>query len=63
MSTMKFDIEKFDENNSFNLWQVQMFSNLKQNGLKKALLGKTKKLTGMNDEDWDDLDYKDLSAI
>jgi hypothetical protein len=36
---------------------------LVQQGLQKALAGKTKKLTSMTNEDWEDLDARALSTI
>ena len=48
---------------SFNIWKVQMMAVLTQNGLKKALGGKTKKPTTMIDEQWEELDKKALSTI
>ena len=59
----KFDISKFDRKMSFNIWNVQMMAVLTQNGLKKALSGKTKKPTTMTDEQWEELDEKALSII
>lgn len=64
MSTItKFDIEKFDGNISFSIWRVQIKAVLTQNGLKKALDGKSKKPTSMIDEQWEKLGNKALSAI
>ncbi|KAL5737178.1 hypothetical protein ACOSQ2_031966 [Xanthoceras sorbifolium] len=39
MTTTKFDIEKFDRNMSFTMWQVKMRAILIHNGLHQALLG------------------------
>jgi hypothetical protein len=61
--TIKFDIEKFDGKISFSIWRVQMRAVLTQNGLKKALDGKTKKPVSMTDEERDELDEKALSSI
>lgn len=36
---------------------------LTHNGLKKALVGKSKKPDSMNDEQWEELDEKTLSSI
>ena len=64
MSTItKFDVEKFDGKISFSIWRVQMKAVLTQNGLKKALQGKSKKPPTMTNEKWDELDEKALSAI
>ena len=59
----KFNIEKFDGKISFSIWRVQMRAVLTQNGLKKALDGKTKKPASMTDDQWDELDEKALSSI
>ncbi|KAK9756318.1 hypothetical protein RND81_01G088600 [Saponaria officinalis] len=62
MST-KLDIEKFDGKTSSAIWRVQIRAVLIQNGLKKALDGKSKKLSTMSDEQWDEMDEKTLSVI
>uniref|UniRef100_A0A7C9EBU4 Uncharacterized protein n=1 Tax=Opuntia streptacantha TaxID=393608 RepID=A0A7C9EBU4_OPUST len=59
----KFDILKFVGKISFNIWKVQMMAVLTQNGLKKALGGKSKKPESMTDEQWEELDEKALSTI
>ena len=40
-----------------------MWDLLVQQGLQKVLDGKTKKLTSMTDEDWEDLDARALNTI
>lgn len=62
MST-KFDIEKFDGKISFAIWRVQMQAVLIQNGLKKALDGKSKKPATMTEDQWVEIDEKALSVI
>jgi len=59
----KFNIEKFDGNISFSIWQVQMLAVLTQSWLKKALLGKEKKPEGMSDRDWNNQNEKALTII
>ena len=59
----KFYIPKFDGKMSCNTWKVQMMIILIQNGLKKALGGKAKKLESMTNEQQEDLDKKALSII
>ena len=59
----KFDIPKFDEKMSFNIWKLQMMTILTQNGLKKALARKKKKPVTMTEEQWEELDEKALSTI
>lgn len=44
MDMKNFDIEKFDYNISFVLWQVKIHAILTHNGLEKALLGLEKLL-------------------
>jgi hypothetical protein len=39
----KFEIEKFNGKNIFEIWKVKMHDFLMQQGLVKALLGKSKK--------------------
>ncbi|MFQ6648202.1 hypothetical protein Gotur_021179, partial [Gossypium turneri] len=41
MTTTRFEIEKFDGETNFNLWQVQMMAILVQSGLKKLCLANT----------------------
>ena len=62
-SIAKFDIKRFDGQINFSIWKVQMRAVLTQNGLKKALDGKSKKPPTMTDESWEDLDEKALTAI
>jgi hypothetical protein len=56
-------VEKFNGKNSFVLWKLKMQDLLVQQGLQKALAGKTKKLESMIYEDWEDLDARALSTI
>jgi hypothetical protein len=37
MTTAKFEIEKFDDQNSFSLWRIKMRALLRQQGLAKVL--------------------------
>ena len=62
-SAMKLELEKFDGNINFGLWQVQVKDILIQSGLHKALKGRDSKNSSMSDEDWDDLDERAASAI
>ena len=62
MSTIKFDIQKFDGVINFNRRQIRMNAILTQSGLKKALLGREKKPQYMK-ETWQELDEKVLTAI
>ncbi|KAH1046536.1 hypothetical protein J1N35_037320 [Gossypium stocksii] len=61
MATTRFEIEKFDGETNFNLWQVQMMTILVQSGLKKVVTGK--KPENLNKTELEELDEKALSAI
>jgi hypothetical protein len=63
VQSSKFEVEKFSGKNSFALWKLKMRDLLVQQGLQKALAGRSKKLTSMTDEDWEDLDARALSTI
>ena len=63
VQSSKFEVEKFNDKNSFALWKLKMQDLLVQQGLQKALDGKINKLTSMTDEDWEDLDARALSTI
>ena len=63
MSTMKLDIEKFDRNTNFSLWQVKMKAILIQNGVHKALEGDERKPIGLSGAKWEEMDAKTISAI
>ena len=60
---MKLDIEKFDRNTNFSLWQVKMKAILIQNGVHKALEGDERKPIGLSEAKWEKMDAKVLSAI
>jgi hypothetical protein len=59
----KFEIEKFNGKNNFEIWKVKMHDLLVQQGMVKALLGKAKKPATITDEDWDEIDARSLSVI
>ncbi|MFQ6667949.1 hypothetical protein Gotur_033797 [Gossypium turneri] len=61
MATKRFEIEKFDGETNFNLWQVRMMAILVQSGLKKVVTGK--KPENLNKTEWEELDDKTLSTI
>ncbi|KAG8503416.1 hypothetical protein CXB51_001387 [Gossypium anomalum] len=61
MAATRFEIEKFNGETNFNLWQVRMMAILVQFGLKKVVTGK--KLENLNKTEWEELDDKALSAI
>jgi hypothetical protein len=54
---------KFDGTGNFGLWQRRVNDLLVQQGLVKALYGKTKKPEKMTDEEWEELDMKAVSTI
>ncbi|MFQ6667948.1 hypothetical protein Gotur_033797 [Gossypium turneri] len=58
MATKRFEIEKFDGETNFNLWQVRMMAILVQSGLKKVVTGK--KPENLNKTEWEELDDKTL---
>ncbi|KAL5858125.1 hypothetical protein ACOSQ3_005583 [Xanthoceras sorbifolium] len=63
MTTTKFDIEKFDRNMSFTMWQVKMRAILIHNGLLQALLGKDKLPSTMDEAKKQEMDDKALASI
>jgi hypothetical protein len=63
MQSAKFEIEKFNGKNNFEIWKVKMHDLLVQQGVVKALLGKAKKPVTITDDDWDEMDVRALSAI
>ncbi|KAL5783244.1 hypothetical protein ACOSP7_008273 [Xanthoceras sorbifolium] len=63
MTTTKFDIEKFDRNMSFTMWQVKMRAILIHNGLHQALLGKDKLPSTMDEAKKQEIDDKALASI
>jgi hypothetical protein len=63
MQSSKFEVEKFSGKNNFELWKLKMRDLLVQQGLQKALAGKSKKPTTMTEWEWEDLDVKALSTI
>jgi hypothetical protein len=59
----KFEIEKFNGKNNFEIWKVKMHDLLVQQGVVKTLLGKSKKPVTISDEEWEEIDARALSAI
>ncbi|KAJ8623818.1 hypothetical protein MRB53_032348 [Persea americana] len=60
---IKSEINRFDGEISFGLWQRIMNNILIQQGIKVALLGKEKKPAMMDGDDWADLDERVVSSI
>jgi hypothetical protein len=54
----KFEIEKFNGKNNFEIWKVKMHNLLMQQGMVKVLLGKAKKPVIITDEGWDEIDAR-----
>jgi len=63
VQSSKVEVEKLNGNNNFELWNLKMRNFLVQQGLKKLLEGKTKKLTSMIEEEWEYLDARALNTI
>ncbi|MFQ6663229.1 hypothetical protein Gotur_030834 [Gossypium turneri] len=61
MAATMFEIEKFDGETNFNMWQVRMILILVQTGLKKVVIEKKPK--NLNQTEWEKLDEKALFAI
>ncbi|MFQ6666254.1 hypothetical protein Gotur_032680 [Gossypium turneri] len=61
MAAIRFEIEKFDGETNFNLWQVRMMTILVQTSLKNVVTRKKPK--NLNQTKWKELDEKALSAI
>ena len=59
----RFEIEKFNGKNNFEIWKVKMYDLLVQQGVVKALLGKSKQPYTMTDDEWSDMDERALSGI
>ena len=57
------DLIKFDGTGNFGLWQRRVQDLLVQQGLVKTLYGKAKKPEKMTDDEWDELDMKEVSSI
>ena len=51
MSSTKFEIEKFNRKNIFEIWKFKMQDLLVQQGLHKPLDGKRKKTLTMTDDE------------
>ena len=58
-----FEIDNFNGRNNFKIWKVKMHDLLVQQGVAKALLGKSKQPFAMTDDEWSDIDDRALSGI
>jgi hypothetical protein len=63
MESAKFEIEKFNGKNNFEIWKVKMYDLLMQQGVVKALLGKEKQPTSITDNEWDEMDARDTPVF
>ncbi|MFQ6637293.1 hypothetical protein Gotur_013603 [Gossypium turneri] len=61
MTVTRFEIEKFDGETNFNLWQVRIMAILVQICLKKVVTGK--KPENLNQTEWEEFNEKALFAI
>ncbi|MFQ6640575.1 hypothetical protein Gotur_016159 [Gossypium turneri] len=61
MVATRFEIEKFNGETNFNLWQVWMMAILVQTGLKKVVTRKNPE--NLNQTEWEELDEKALDHI
>lgn len=62
-TTAKYDVEPFDGKSNFSIWQSTVKDILVQQGLLKALKGKSNKPATMKDEEWEELEAKAVSCI
>ena len=62
IQSAKFEIEKFNGKNNFELWKVKMHDLLVQQGVVKVLLGKSKQPVTITYEDSDEIDARALSS-
>ena len=56
-TTTKFKMEKFDGKFNFLLWKMRVTSLLVKEGTHKVLIGIEKKLSKMEDDEWNDIDF------
>lgn len=63
MSGLKYAVTKFNGDSGFSMWQRIMRDLLIQQGLHKALGGKSKNPESMTPEDWEEIDEMAASAI
>ncbi|KAK3007741.1 hypothetical protein RJ639_014050 [Escallonia herrerae] len=62
-TSTKYDLEKFDKSNDFNLWRMKMRAILIQQGLLKALKGKQGLPDTMFNDEKEDMLERDHSAL
>ena len=59
----RFEIEKFNGKNNFEIWKVKMHDLLVQQGVLKALMGKSKQPYNITNSEWAKMDERAISAI
>jgi len=57
-STIKFDVEKFNGKENFDLWQKRMKALLVQHGLHKTFQGKSAKPACTSNKDYEEMNLK-----
>ena len=62
-ATTKFEVEKFDGKSNFLLWKMRVTALLVKEGVYKALEGKEKKPSKMDDVEWNDIDFRAIVTI
>jgi len=58
ITTIKFEVEKFNGKSNFLLWKMRVTSLLVKKGTHKALLRIEKKSSKMEDDEWNDIDFR-----
>jgi len=59
----KFKVEKLDGKSNFLLWKMRVTSLLVKEGTHKTLLGIEKKPSKMEDDKWNDIDFRAKATI
>ena len=61
--TMKFEIEKYNRDVNFGLWQIKIHAVLVQQGVSKVLKGNDKMPKEMTEDEKEEIDEKALMSI
>ena len=61
--TTKFEVKKFDGKSNFLLWKMRVTSLLIKEGTHKILLGIEKKPSKMDDDKWNNIDFRAKTMI
>ena len=62
-TTTKFKVEKFDGKSNFLLWKMRVTLLLVKEGTHKALLGIEKKPSKIENDEWNDIDFRAKATI